>query len=200
VYASDLKRASETARLAMAQNRATATWTVVEKPELREVSFGVFEGGPNQAMHTAFANHLGLALPDDPSSRPFASFVRYYGGDAQKCMEGLADFNKKIDAEYQTAESASEVYARLQKGMDAVVAENPDGGNVLLVTHGGALAFLLAMTGYKVALAEGGSSGPLGNASVTRIVYEYAAKTYRIDGQPGDMRYAEAGARINSEQ
>jgi probable phosphoglycerate mutase len=202
VYASDLRRASETARLAMAQNRATASWTVIEKPELREVGFGIFEGGPNQAMHTAFANHLGLTLPDDTHERPFASFVRYYGGDAQKCMEGLADFNKKIDAEseYQTAESASEVYARLQKGMDALVAENPGGGNVLLVTHGAALSFLLAMIGCNVALAEGGSSGPLGNASVTRIVYDYAAKTYRLDGPPGDMRYAEAGARFQSDK
>ncbi|MDR2418030.1 MAG: phosphoglycerate mutase family protein, partial [Treponema sp.] len=32
VYSSDLKRAIETARLAMEQNRATKQWTVTEKP------------------------------------------------------------------------------------------------------------------------------------------------------------------------
>ncbi|MDR1215753.1 MAG: histidine phosphatase family protein, partial [Treponema sp.] len=92
VYSSDLKRASETARLAMTQNQATEKWTVIEKSELREVSFGIFEGGPNRVMLTAFANYLGVTIPDDTPYKPFVSLMRYYGGDAQKCIEGLADF------------------------------------------------------------------------------------------------------------
>lgn len=189
VYSSDLKRASETARLAMTQNQATEKWTVIEKQELREVSFGIFEGGPNRVMLTAFANYLGVTIPDDTPYKPFVSLMRYYGGDAQKCIEGLADFNKKADTEYLTAESASEVYTRLRKGMDTIVAENPGGGNVLLIAHGGALSFLLAAIGVEV-------SRQLGNSSVTKLVYNYTTKTYSIDGPVGDMSYSEAGATM----
>ncbi|MDR0525907.1 MAG: histidine phosphatase family protein, partial [Spirochaetaceae bacterium] len=138
VYSSDLKRASETARLAMEQNRATKRWTLKEKPELREVSFGIFEGDPNWRMYAAFAEDLGLTLPEGATNIAGATapIIEYYAGDTQKFLEGLADFNKKIDTEYQIAENAEEVYARLKKGMDAIIAENPNGGNVMLVAHG----------------------------------------------------------------
>jgi probable phosphoglycerate mutase len=191
VYSSDLKRAVETARLAMEQNRATAQWRVIEKPELREVSFGVFEGDPNWMMYAAFAEDLGLALPEDAKSIASATapIAAYYGGDMKRFLEGLADFNKKIDTEYRIAEDAAEVYARLKKGMDELVAENPRGGNVMLVAHGQSISFLLAAVGVEV-------SGQLGNSSVTKLVYDYAARTYRIDGPVGDMSYAEAGASL----
>ncbi|MDR1095987.1 MAG: histidine phosphatase family protein [Spirochaetaceae bacterium] len=191
VYSSDLKRASETARLAMAENRATQKWTVIEKPELREVSFGIFEGDPNWMMYAAFAKDLGIAIPDDAKSigAATAPIAQYYGGDMKKFLEGLADFNKKIDTEYRISEDASEVYARLRKGMADIVAENPDGGNVMLVAHGQSISFLLAAIGLE-------ATAQLGNSSVTKLVYDYAAKTYRIDGPAGDMSYAEAGAAM----
>ena len=133
VYSSDLKRATETARLAMEQNRATKTWAVKEMPELREVSFGVFEGDPNWMMYAAFGKDLGLEIPEDAKSIGAAimPIIQYYQGDMKKFLEGLADFNKRIDTEYRISEDAAEVYARLRKGMDAIVAENPFGGNVL---------------------------------------------------------------------
>jgi probable phosphoglycerate mutase len=191
VYSSDLKRAIETARLAMEQNRATKQWTVTEKPELREVSFGVFEGDPNWVMYAAFAKDLGLDIPEDAKSigAATAPIAQYYGGDMKKFLEGLADFNKKIDTTYQISEAASEVYARLKKGMDAVIAENLNGGNVMLVAHGQSISFLLAAIGVEF-------SGQLGNSSVTKLVYDYATKTYTIDGPVGDMSYAEAGAQL----
>jgi probable phosphoglycerate mutase len=191
VYSSDLKRAIETARLAMEQNRATKQWTVTEKPELREVSFGIFEGDPNWMMYAAFARDLGLAIPDDAKSigAATAPIAQYYGGDMKKFLEGLADFNKKIDVEYKIAESAAEVYARLKKGVDAIVVENPNGGNVMLVAHGQSISFLFAAIGVEV-------SGQLGNSSVTKLVYNYTTKTYSIDGPVGDMSYAEAGAKM----
>jgi probable phosphoglycerate mutase len=191
VYSSDLKRAIETARLAMERNQATAQWTVTEKPELREVSFGVFEGDPNWMMYAAFGKDLGLEIPEDAKSigAATAPIVEYYGGDMKKFLEGLADFNKRIDTEYRISEDAAEVYARLRKGMDAIVAENPKGGNVMLVAHGQSISFLLAAIGVE-------ASGQLGNSSVTKLVYDYAAKTYSIDGPVGDMSYMEAGAKL----
>jgi probable phosphoglycerate mutase len=191
VYSSDLKRASETARLAMVENQATKKWTIVEKPELREVSFGIFEGDPNWMMYAAFANDLGLTIPDDAKSigAATAPIVQYYDGDMRKFLEGLADFNKRIDTDYRISEDASEVYARLRKGMEDIVAENPDGGNVMLVAHGQSIGFLLAAIGIEAVVQ-------LGNSSVTKLVYDYASKTYRIDGPAGDMSYAEAGAAM----
>jgi probable phosphoglycerate mutase len=191
VYSSDLKRASETARLAMVENRATKKWTIVEKPELREVSFGIFEGDPNWMMYAAFANDLGLTIPDDAKTigAATAPIVQYYDGDMRKFLEGLADFNKRIDTEYRISEDASEVYARLRKGMEDIVAENPDGGNVMLVAHGQSIGFLLAAIGIEAVVQ-------LGNSSVTKLVYDYASKTYRIDGPAGDMSYAEEGAAM----
>jgi hypothetical protein len=49
-------------RLVMEQNRAAKNWTVIEKPELREVGFGIFEGGPDWMMYTALAKDLGLTV------------------------------------------------------------------------------------------------------------------------------------------
>jgi probable phosphoglycerate mutase len=191
VYSSDLGRARETARLAMEQNCATKSWTLVEKPELREVSFGIFEGDPNWMMYAAFGRDLGLEIPGDAKSISAAAtpIVKYFGGDMKKFLEGLADFNKKIDTEYRISEDSAEVYARLKKGMDGVIAENPKGGNIMLVAHGQSISFLLAAIGVEF-------SGPLGNSSVTKLVYDYALKTYRIEGPAGDMSYAEAGAKM----
>jgi probable phosphoglycerate mutase len=191
VYSSDLKRASETARLAMEQNRATKRWTVKETPDLREVSFGVFEGDPNWRMYAAFAEDLGIALPAGATNIAAATapIIQYYGGNAQKFLEGLADFNKKMDTEYQIAENAEEVYARLKKGMDAIIADNPNGGNIMLVAHGQSISFLLGALGVEV-------SGHLGNSSVTKLTYNFREKTFGVEGPVGDMSYVEAGSRM----
>ena len=191
VYSSDLKRAIETARLAMEQNRATRSWTVKEMPELREVSFGVFEGDPNWMMYAAFGKDLGLDIPEDAKSigAAVAPIIQYYKGDMKKFLEGLADFNKRIDTEYRISEDAAEVYARLRKGMDAIIAENPFGGNVMLVAHGQSISFLLAAINVEVA-------EQLGNSSVTKLVYSFVTQTYHLEGPAGDMSYAEAGANL----
>jgi broad specificity phosphatase PhoE len=110
-------------------------------------------------------------------------------GSFQKVMETLADFNKKVDTKYQISENAAEVYARLQKGLDAIIAENPRGGNVMLVAHGQSIGFLFGI--IKVEM-----TGQLGNSSVTKIVYDYNTRTFTLDGPIGDMSYAEAGAKF----
>lgn len=193
VYSSDLGRARETARLAMEQNQVTKNWRVREMPELREVSFGVFEGDPNWMMYAAFGKELGLAIPEDAQSigAATAPIVQYYGGDMKKFFEGLADFNKGVDTDYRIAESASEVYERLDRGLDRILAENPSGGNVMLVAHGQSISFLFSRLGIEM---PGG--GGLANSSVTKIIYDYAAKTFTLEGPVGDLSYVEAGAAL----
>jgi probable phosphoglycerate mutase len=191
VYASDLKRAISTARLAMEQNRVTKKWAVTEMPELREVSFGIFEGDPNWMMYAVFGRDLGLAVPDDAKSigAATAPILEYYNGNMKKFLEELANFNKRADTTYKISEDAAEVYARLQKGMAAIIAENPNGGNVMLVAHGQSISFLLGALNLDI-------SQPLGNSSVTKIVYDYRTKTYQLEGPAGDMSYAETGAQL----
>ncbi|MDR1362753.1 MAG: histidine phosphatase family protein [Spirochaetaceae bacterium] len=191
VYSSDLGRARETARLAMEQNRATKKWLVNEKTELREVSFGIFEGDPNWMMYAAFGKYLGLDIPESAASIETATapILQHYNGDMKRFFEELADFNKKVDTEYRISEDSAEVYARLKNGMAAIISENPNGGNVMLVAHGQSISFLLAAMGVEV-------SKPLGNSSVTKLVYDYKEKTYSIEGVAGDMSYTEAGSTL----
>jgi probable phosphoglycerate mutase len=189
VYSSDLGRARETARIAMEQNTATDAWMIYEKPELREVSFGIYEGDLNYMMYAAFGKDLGLNIPADARDIMTASkpILEYYNGDFLAFLEGLADYNKRIDTQYKISEDASEVKARLQSGVDQIIAENPKGGNVMLVAHGQSINFLLPV----LKLDTGGA--PLGNSSVTKVVYNYAAKTFTLDGPVGDMSYVKAG-------
>jgi probable phosphoglycerate mutase len=190
VYSSDLKRAIETARLAMEQNRATKQWSITEMPEFREVSWGIYEGLPDHEMYTAMAKDLGIAVPPDANlGQLFALLIENLGG-MKGFMEGLADFHKRADTVYHITEDSAEVYERLQRGLDTVIAENPQGGNIMLVAHGVSIAFLFSLIDVELP-----ASG-LANSSVTKIVYDYAAGTFTVDGQIGDLSYVEAGAAI----
>jgi probable phosphoglycerate mutase len=193
VYSSDLKRAIETARLALDQSKATKKYTITELKDLREVSFGNFEGDPNAVMYIAMAKDMGITIPPGTTSigAAIGPIIGAYNGDQTAFLEGLANFNKKVDS-WGIAEDAAEVYARLQRGLDTIVAQNPKGGNVMLVAHGQSISFLLAR--LKISLPPG-STG-LGNSSVTKIVYDYGTKTYTVDGPVGDMSYVEAGAKL----
>jgi probable phosphoglycerate mutase len=190
VYSSDLGRARKTAWLAMEQNRATKSWQVKEMPELREVSFGIFEGDPNPVMYKALAKDLGIDVPADDNMDPLYADIISRLGSIQGFGEGLADFNKRVDTEYRIAESAAEVYARLEKGINQIIAENPNGGNVMLVAHGQSISFLFSL--IKVELGGWG----LANSSVTKIIYDYAAKTFTVDGPVGDLSYLETGEKM----
>jgi probable phosphoglycerate mutase len=190
VYSSDLGRAVNTARLAMEQNKATKKWAVKEMPELREVSFGIYEGAPNSEMYIDLAKDLGLKAPADGNvGALFGPIIEKLGG-GRGFLEGLADFNKKVDTKYKIAESADEVYARLKKGLDAIIAANPKGGNVMLVAHGQSIGFL-----FYLMNVDGGTQ-QLANSSVTKIVYNPATKTFAVDGPVGDLSYLEAGKKL----
>lgn len=190
VYSSDLARAYETARYAMEQNRVVKNWNIKQMRELREVSFGIFEGDPNYVMYQAMGNDMGLSIPADAKDIMSASkpILDYLGGDFMRFVEELANFNKRVDTKYKISEDAAEVYARLQKGIDTIIAENPNGGNVMLVAHGQSINFLLGVLKIDT------KGAPLGNSSVTKIKYENGV--FSVDGPVGDMSYMENGAKM----
>ncbi|MHB9293501.1 histidine phosphatase family protein [Hollandina sp. SP2] len=191
VYSSDLGRARETVRLAMEQNRVSKKWTVREMTELREVSFGIFEGDPNPEMYIALAQDLGIDVPADGNLGPLYAALMTQLGGMQGFLEGLADFNKKIDTKYQISEDSAEVYARLQRGLNQIIAENPNGGNVMLVAHGQSIGFLFSLINVEM---PGGTG--LANSSVTKIIYNRASNTFTVDGPVGDLSYLQAGEKL----
>jgi probable phosphoglycerate mutase len=193
VYSSDLGRAVNTARLAMEQNKATKKWSVKEMSELREVGFGYFEGGPNAAMFVAFAKEMKIPMPDNVTSTGQAVgplMGRYSYPDL---VIAMCDFGKSYDAKFNLAESSADVKARVKKGLAQIIAENPKGGNVMVVAHG--LSIMFAFMEMGLDLSKMPPAG-LENSSVTKIVYDYKTKTFSFDGTVGDMSYAEAGAKM----
>ena len=193
VYSSDLKRASDTAQIAMTQNKATKKWTVKEMMELREMGFGVFEGGTNEEMFLAAAKAVGLTVPANATTgQVLGLFMSLYQGSYAKMLEGMADANKKNDTKFQLAEDAQDVHTRVKRGIATIVAENPKGGNVMVVAHG--LAIMFAVMDMGIDLAQ--FPPQLANSSVTKIVYDFDTGTYELSGTAGDMSYAEAGAKL----
>jgi broad specificity phosphatase PhoE len=144
-YASDLGRTRQTAEHLLAAQGADAP-ELVTMPELREFSFGGFEGTPNDdAWGTVLSDHgydWGQVQQD------FVSFIDEIGSQA-----ALATMFAESDP-LGLAEDEQALTERLTAGFEAVVADavSRGGGDVLVVSHGmsiGALLELLDPEGYQ---------------------------------------------------
>jgi probable phosphoglycerate mutase len=190
VYASDLRRASKTAKAVVNGNTAGTARPMAEIPLLRETGFGTFEGSPTRDLHEPFARHLGIDFAAERTGRnadgnaAVRAVSAHFKRDMRAFIEAQADFVKLAGNEAGYAESAAEVYARAARALEYIASENPGGGNVLLVSHGQFLLFLLA--GIGAALPPG---RVLGNASVTLIEYDLTAKSWSLAGPIGDTGY-----------
>ncbi|WP_392566460.1 histidine phosphatase family protein [Utexia brackfieldae] len=176
VYASDLGRARQTARVAL-EAKGDTQINIIELPGLRETCFGVFEGDLDPNMWTPAAQHLGYAS-DEALMQDFAA--RKIGMD--KMMNAL----KAVDTSGE-----SEDYATVKKRMlDSLTmiakdAQAKGGGNVLVVSHGMAIIALV-----NDMLDQPANKG-LQNASVTKIRYTDAGK-FVIESFD-DMSFVEKG-------
>lgn len=149
VYTSDLTRARQTAKLIL-KGSELSTNILNETEELREVSFGSFEGMHSHLMW----NKSGTAvkLPQFNSDYP----------DWQKIsvLDGL----KKLDT-FHVAEDYSDLKKRIHRLLKIFIFTSSD--DILAVSHGlflSCLVFFLSSEKIKVDVIP--------NASLTKIVYD----------------------------
>jgi probable phosphoglycerate mutase len=185
-WSSDAGRARETAQLAM------KTWSnapvLNEHKGLREVCFGLYEGDLDKNMISAAAPEAGYA-----SDKALLNAL----GEGKIHVDGIIDAIHRAEASGTsslagiTSSGQAENYQQVANRMlDSITdiakqAQQQGGGNVLVVSHGMAIASLLQ------ALGDTSLTQPLSNASVTLLRYTDSGE-FVIEAV-NDMRYVERG-------
>jgi probable phosphoglycerate mutase len=180
VISSDLTRARQTARLVMAQNKASSTGLYDESDTLREVCFGKFEGDLDANMYAELCAIAGYpnqnALFEARPPREIGMFI--------------CDLVKQADTTGMGEDGAT-VKNRMQTKLRQIAEEQAalGGGNVLLVAHGVSITIMLsdmdpAFEDFAVRLA---------NASVCKVLYKNGSFTIQSFN---DTSYIEAGKEL----
>ena len=186
VWSSDAGRARQTAQLVM--QAWAAPLPLKEHRGLREVGFGLYEGDLDKNMWDAAARQAGYGSD--------TALITAFG-------EGRIHIDRMIEAIRQTeatgtaslegvkssgmAESYQQVAKRMVDSLTEIAqqARQQGGGNVLVVTHGMAIAALLQ------ALGDTSLNQQLKNASVTRLRYTDSGQF--VIESINDMGYVERG-------
>lgn len=176
-YSSDLQRAVKTARIVIAENKASKNLKLKEIPELREVCCGKYEGEIEKIMFTDIMKYLNVA-----------SFSE---------IRSLGDFEKSyIDAcavldETGQAENYDTLMTRVMKGLNFVGEENSQsgGGNILLVVHGGMLRALLKAINKNLCITD------MDNCCINKLEYDNGNfKVLSVN----DKSYKEKGEKLRA--
>ncbi|MEG2505732.1 MAG: histidine phosphatase family protein [Carnobacterium sp.] len=171
-YSSDSGRAIETAQIALDKS-GQSDLKIVQNKDLREASFGNYEGELNHVFWTDIAKANEMTL-ENFMKRPD--------------MKLMLDTSAKID-ESKQAENWDQVSSRVKSEIDKIAQETETngGGKVLVVSHGITLmTFLTQVSPESLKEIKGG----LTNASVTKILYENGKYTVE---SVNDMSYVEKG-------
>ncbi len=152
-YSADMVRHFSTATLML--KGAKSDLTVTRNPDLREVSFGAWEGEENKVMQTAAAKKMGLASVEEilTSGRKLSDFV-----DAIKATNPKPE----VPAE-DSATVADRALKALKEAAEAQAGKG--GGSVLVVSSGLTITVVLERLGQKV-------NKPIENGAVNLLVYD----------------------------
>ena len=153
-FSSTSPRAVDTARLIL-NHSGQAGLPLVSLPDLREYCFGGFEGELTPIVHEKIIAHRGL--PDTESW-----LAAYRHGKHNLIIESVHALDP-----LGLAETEAQFTARLQQGLNELIARAPHNGRVLLVSHGIAITAILKMIDAQSTLYQ---SVP--NASVSRLHYQ----------------------------
>lgn len=149
-FCSTLPRTLTTAQLILAHQPHLP---IMALNDLREYHFGQFEGDYGDDLYEKIIAHRGIAnIPT------WLNFYRH------------ADYNVLAETVSQLdprAETESQFVQRLQRGMAQVVANSPDEGRVLVVSHGMAIVALLKSIDKSAILYKSPA-----NASVSRLHFD----------------------------
>lgn len=174
-YSSDLQRAVKTARIVIAENKASKNLKLKELPELREVCCGKYEGEIEKIMVTDIMKYLKINSFSE--IRSFSDFEKSY-------IDSCAVLDETGQAEdYDT------LIKRVMKGLKAIGEENSKsaGGNVLLVIHGGMLRALLKEINKNLCITD------MDNCCVSKLEYDNGNfKVLSVN----DMSYKEKGHEV----
>ncbi|KQL42136.1 hypothetical protein AN960_02495 [Bacillus sp. FJAT-25509] len=158
VYTSDSGRTVETAELILQQNNYEIP--VIRKTKaFRESFFGSFEGEFSAVALGKVANDHGYSS--------FRELLR------NRSLEDITNFIKESDP-YHHAENYSELWDRIEKGLNELIIENnKNDENVLIVTHGNTIRNIV-----KKFSEEFNIELEIKNASIT--ILEYSSDTYKV--------------------
>lgn len=154
-YSSDLARAVKTATYILEENKVTPITTPTQLPAFREQFFGTFEGLSSEDTTKTIAQYADNVTGD---INDFSDLIANIGTDA------TLDAIKAADS-YHDAENAAEFWARMDKGFNQLRELHPNGGNVLLVSHGATIRSLAGRYGDADLAAKAPENG-----SVTKLI------------------------------
>lgn len=133
LFASDLKRAVDTAKIMVAQIPGAKVKTPVQKEFFRETFYGSFEGHSNEEG-AIWASHLG-----GKRLRWIGQLIEAFG------IKGAHDLLKQADPAH-LAEDSQQLTSRAQEGMH-FLAGLPDNSTVVVVSHGSFIQYLASLYG-----------------------------------------------------
>lgn len=154
-YSSDLSRAVKTATYVLAENKHTDITTPTLLPAFREYFFGTFEGVSSAEAIKSIRAHAGEAAAN---VEEFSEILTAIGADATSNAIKAADPAKD-------AEDAADFWTRIDGGFNQLRQLHPEGGDILLVSHGAAIRSIAGRFGDKA--YEGHAPE---NGSITKLV------------------------------
>ncbi|MBG9979771.1 histidine phosphatase family protein [Facklamia sp. DSM 111018] len=159
IYTSDLQRTQETLHHVLSQTKHSYEGKIKAMPELREVSFGSFEGLPSSELFDKVESHL---------------LASGYTSQAEVEMPTLLKIIKHLDP-YHHAENYVDFWNRIETGL--LILLNKHAGTdqkILIVSHGWTIRNLIH--GLVADYEEG---EPLLNCSLS--IVEYRQGQFRLN-------------------
>lgn len=151
IYASDLGRTISTAEIIRSESACSADVPIVAERAFRESSFGALDGSFNEYVYGKVAERAGITR-----DRVFLDLT----------LDEVSSLIKEIDPAH-AAETNDELAVRVFQGVRDMIDAAPDGGNVMVVTHGNVIRLLVSRIDPAVHAAVA-----LKNSGVTTIRFE----------------------------
>jgi probable phosphoglycerate mutase len=175
VYSSDLGRAIKTAQIVIKENQASSNLELKELEGLREVCFGKYEGELESIQFNDILKSLNVSSIQEAEQK--------YDFQKEYCNSCAALDETKQAEDYDT------VIKRLMKTIKSICIENSnnDGGNVLIVGHGGILRLIIDYLDKSFNVRD------IDNSSISKIIYENRKLTVE---SVNDNSYSDKGKAI----
>lgn len=159
VYTSDSGRTLETAELILQQNHHSNHLKINRRKDFREMFFGGFEGEYSEVVWKKIAQDNGVT--------DFVDLHNKYS------IEDFMNLMKKSDS-YHHAENFQELWDRIERGLNEVVANcRGNNENILLVTHGVVIRNILSKFSDEFS-----NEMEIKNSSVSEL--EFLGNTFKV--------------------